>query len=406
MTPDERLERYAELAVRVGANVQAGQRVAVRCLVEHAPVARAVARQAFRAGAATVEVHYGDRHVRGAHVESGPVETLGRTPPHLLDWVRSWGDGQTAVVLLTGDPDPELFAELDQRRVGLSQPLDFREAWSPNVAERRCNWTIVSAPNEGWAQTVFGEPDVERLWTAVATATRLDEDDPVAAWRAHGERLKARAAALNECGFDAIRFRGPGTDLTVGLMRASRWMAAGFTTRTGIDHVPNMPTEEVFTSPDWRRTEGRVRSTYPLSVGGTIVRDLEMRFERGKVVETSASSGLEVVERQLDSDGQSRFLGEVALVDGDSAVKRSGLVFSNTLFDENASCHIAYGNGLRMAVEGADGLDREALLELGVNVAAVHTDFMIGGSEVEVDGLGADGAATPLLRDEVWLLDS
>jgi aminopeptidase len=183
-------------------------------------------------------------------------------------------------------------------------------------------------------------------------------------------------------------------------------MSATFTTRGGIEHVPNMPTEEVFTSPDWRRTEGRVRSTYPLSVGGTIVRDLEARFEGGRIVEARASAGLEVIERQLETDAQARYLGEVALVDGGSAVKRSGLVFSDTLFDENASCHIAYGNGLPMAVDGADGLSGEEQLELGVNVSTAHTDFMIGSADVEVDGLTADGEAVPLLRGEVWQLDA
>jgi aminopeptidase len=406
MTPEERLERYAELTVRVGANVQQGQNVAIVCQVEHVPIARAITRQAFRAGAKTVEVYYGDRHVRRAHIELGPEETLGRTPEYFLGWIRSWGDGETAVLMLAGDPAPELFAGLDQDRVARSEPLDYRAAWVPNVAERRCNWTIVSAPNEGWARTVFGEPDLERLWQAVGTATRLDEDDPVEAWRAHAAMLKARAAALNERKLDAVRFRGPGTDLVVGLMPASTWMSATFTTRGGIEHVPNMPTEEVFTSPDWRRTEGRVRSTYPLSVGGTIVRDLEARFEGGRIVEARASAGLEVIERQLETDAQARYLGEVALVDGGSAVKRSGLVFSDTLFDENASCHIAYGNGLPMAVDGADGLSGEEQLELGVNVSTAHTDFMIGSADVEVDGLTADGEAVPLLRGEVWQLDA
>jgi aminopeptidase len=267
------------------------------------------------------------------------------------------------------------------------------------------NWTIVAAPTEGWARSVFGEPDLERLWRAVATATRLDDRDPVAAWCEHVATLKKRAAALNERSLDAVRFRGPGTDLTVGLMSASRWLCATFETRDGIEHLPNMPTEEVFTSPDWRRAEGTVRSTYPLAVGGTIVHDLEVRFEGGRIVEVGASEGREVIEHQLATDEQARFLGEVALVDGSSAVKRTGLVFQDTLFDENATCHIAYGNGLPMAVEGADGKDGEEMLELGVNVSGAHTDFMIGGPEVEVDGLTASGEAVPILRGDAWQLD-
>ena len=405
MTPAERLQRYAELAVRVGANVQPGQPVGVWAAVEHVEVARAVAREAYRAGAGAVHVEYGDRHIRRAAIEHGPEEELGKTPEHVLDWIRGLADGGWAFIQLAGDPDPTLLSDLDPELVGKSEPLDFRRAWIPHVVQRAVNWTIVAAPTEGWARSVFGEPDLERLWRAVATATRLDDHDPVAAWREHVATLKKRAAALNERSLDAVRFRGAGTDLTVGLMSASRWLCATFETRDGIEHLPNMPTEEVFTSPDWRRTEGTARSTYPLAVGGTIVRDLEVRFEGGRIVEVGAAEGREVIEHQLATDEQARFLGEVALVDGSSAVKRTGLVFKDTLFDENATCHIAYGNGLPMAVEGADGKDGEEMLELGVNVSGAHTDFMIGGPEVEVDGLTASGEAVPILRGDAWQLD-
>jgi aminopeptidase len=401
---DERLRRYAELAVRVGANVQAGQPVGIWALVEHAPVARAVASEAYRAGASAVHVEYNDRYVRRAAIEYAPEESLGKTPEHVLDWIRSFADTNTAFIQLTGDPNPNVFAGLDAERVGRSDATDVRVAWVPHVANRAVNWTIVSAPTEGWSETVFGERDLERLWDAVATATRLDQPDPVAAWNEHVARLKARAAGLNERGFDAIRFRGPGTDLTVGLLAGSRFLCATFETRAGLEHLPNIPTEEVFTSPDWRRAEGRVHSTYPLAIAGVIIRDLEVTFENGRIVSATSSSGQEVIERQLATDDQARFLGEVALVDGTSAVKRTGLVFQDTLFDENATCHIAFGNGLPMCVDGADGKAGDEMLELGVNVSGAHTDFMIGGPEVEVDGLTASGEAVPIIRDDVWQL--
>jgi aminopeptidase len=406
MPSDELLDRYAELAVRVGANVQQGQDVVVYCLVEQAEVARAVARAAYRAGARHVQSWYRDLHFRRAAIEHGPEEELGWSAPHQLEWVRSWAESKPALIQLTGSPDPRLFAGLDPKLVAKSEPREIRAAWLQLVSERRLNWTIVSAPNEGWAREAIGESDVGRLWEAVAVATRLDDPDPVAAWQQHTARLKGRAAALNERAFTEIRFRGPGTDLSVGLLPRSRWMCATFVTENGIEHIPNLPTEEVFTSPDWRRAEGTVRATYPLVVPGpaALVTGLEARFEGGKLVEVSAEEGADIVRGQLETDEQAPFLGEIALVDGSSRVKRTGLVFKDTLFDENATCHLAYGNGLPMAVEGADGSSPDELLELGVNVSGTHTDFMVGGAEVEVDGSTADGTTVPIIRDDVFQL--
>ena len=407
MTPEERLERYADLVVQVGANVQPGQEVVLMYQIEHLGVARAVARAALRAGARRVVPYVTDLHLRKAAIELGPAEELGVSPPHLLDWARSWRETRPAIIQLTGNPEPHLFSGLDPVLVGKSEPRDLRELYLPLVTERVLNWVIVPAPNEGWAEVVFGERDVERLWEAVAIAMRLDEEDPVAAWRDHAARLQARAAALNERGFDAVRFHGPGTDLVVGLLDTSRWLCATFETNTGIEHLPNIPTEEVFTTPDWRRTTGVVRSTYPLVVPGVYARvdGLEVRFEDGKIVDVQADGdGADVIRTQLESDPRAPFLGEVALVDGSSRISQSGLVFYDTLFDENASCHIAYGSGLPMAVDGADGQGADALIAAGVNVSGTHTDFMIGGLEVEVDGLDAAGSPTPIIRDNAWVL--
>jgi aminopeptidase len=390
----KRLEQYAELAVRVGANVQPGQEVFIEPMVEHRELARALVRQAYEAGAAYVHVNYRDDHVRRARLELGPDSALTYSP----DWEikRTEAEAGNALIATMGKPEPQLLADLDGERIGRSIQVEIAEITQQHHREGSVNWCGIGAPNPGWAKQVYGEPDVERLWNDVAFCMRLDEPDPVDAWREHLARLDARAEALTALRPDALRYRGPGTDLTVGLLPAARWGSARFRTSGGIDYVANMPTEEIFTTPDCRRAEGTIRSSKPLSLNGQIVRGLELTFEDGRIVGVEAEEGAELVRSQLATNENADRLGELALVTNESRVGQSGTLFFDTLFDENATCHIAYGMGLPYSFDGE--------LDEGSNVCNIHIDFMVGGPELEVDAVLADGSVVPLIRNEEWQL--
>ena len=391
---DERLERYAELAIRLGANVEPGQTVFLGAMIEHAPLARALARAAYAAGARYVDVRYTDQHVRRAMIELGPDDALEHTPQWLK--TRMKATSGNALVATTGDPAPDLLADLPGERVGRARMRELNEIARELIESRAINWTGLACPNEGWATRIFGEPDLERLWEAVAFCTRLDEADPVAAWRTHIAKLEERAAQLNERTFDALRYRGPGTDFIVGLLPNARWMSASFRTAGGREYVPNMPTEEIFTTPDCRRAEGTIASTRPLALAGDVIRGLRFTVKDGRIVDVDADHGADVVRGELDSDERARYFGELALVDGASRVGQTGLTFFDTLYDENATCHIAYGFGVPETFDEEPGE--------GMNVATVHTDFMVGGPDVEIDALTASGEAVPIIRGEQWQL--
>jgi aminopeptidase len=396
------LTAYARLAVRVGVNVQPGQRLAINALVEHAPLVRAAAEQAYEAGASFVDVNYSDQHVRRSHIEHAPDETLGWSPPWLVKRLEDLGKDGGALLALTGNPEPELYADLDGGRVARSRMREAVEA-GLRLTGGLCNWSVVSFPNPGWAELVFGEPDVDRLWAAVASAVRLDEVDPVAAWREHILRLGTRATALNGHRFDALRYRGPGTDLTIGLLPESRWHAAEDKS-LGIKHVANMPTEEVFTTPDARRTEGTVTATYPLQLSGHIIRGLRVRFDGGRAVEINADEGEEFIRAHVASDEGAARIGEAALVDRTSRVGQSGLIYFDTLFDENAASHIALGAGITQCVEGAGGRSDAEQAAMGLNKSSLHTDFMIGSPDVNVWGVTGAGDEVPILQSGDWVL--
>jgi aminopeptidase len=330
-------------------------------------------------------------------------DSLGYTPGWWDRHIEDMTERRGAHIVIWGDPDPDLLTDIDPARAGrdsmpITGPLHAMHGGG------EVNWTFVPGPTRGAARRILGTEDVDALWEVLAPILRLDADDPEAAWREHVARLRGRAAALDERGFEALRFRGPGTDLRVGLLAGAHWFAAGFETTWGREMIANMPTEEVFTTPDNRMAEGTVAATRPFQlIGGSTVEGLRLRFEGGRVVDVDAEQGADAVRARLETDPGAVRLGEVALVDGTSPVGRSGLVFNDILFDENATCHIALGNGYAFTVPDlpADPAGRAAR---GFNVSAVHQDLMIGGPEVEVDGLHGAANATPILRDDVWVL--
>lgn len=398
----ERLARYAEFAVRVGANVQEGQKLFVRGEPEHAALVRAVAEAGWRAGAGDVQAIYPDEYVRRLHALHAPEELLDRTPDGLDVTWRALENA--ALVFIIGDADPSLLGDVDPERAAQAEPRTLREIAIDQTSRLAIAWTIVACPTPGWAAELFGEPDVERLWGEIEAVARLDTPDPVAAWQEHLGTLARRARSLDERRFDMLHFRGPGTDLRVGLLPNARWDTAESKTSWGQPHVTNLPTEEVYTTPDRLRTEGVVRTTMPLHWYGSVANEITLRFEQGRVVEAGAATGAEFVRSKLDTDEGARYLGEVALVDVDSAVGRRGLLFRNSLLDENAASHVALGGGYTDPVEGAVTMTPEERQAAGINQSTIHIDVMIGGPEVDVDGLGADGVATPVLRQGVWVL--
>jgi aminopeptidase len=400
----ELLDRYGDVIVRVGCNLQPGQPLFVYTNVENVAVARAVAEAGWKAGAGDVQMLFYDDYEKYLLAKYGSDEKLNRSNEARLGFLRAEYDAQAASVNIMGDLAPRFFANADEERLARTRPLEVRKLINRTTNELKEAWCVVGGPERSWAERVFGEPDVDRLFEEIAAACRLHDPDPVASWKEHLDALETRRTLLDQRRFDRLHFRGPGTDLTVGLMEQSRWMGGYSETAWGQVFCANVPTEEVFTTPHRLRVDGTVRGTRAVAYDeGVVVDGIELRFEGGRIVEARAEVGEEFLRRHIAQyDGADR-LGEVALVAG-SRIAQRGLLFYNTLYDENAASHIAYGMGYVEPVEGGTELDREAQTELGINDSSVHQDFPIGGADVEVDGIDRHGERVPVVRGDEWIL--
>ena len=388
----------ADLTVRFGANLQPGQIMGISSQPGKEELTRAIADAAYANGAKFVDLFVFDYHLKRSRALNADPDTLQFVPPWYGQRVRALGELRSALVSLSGPVEPHLLDDVPPELIGKDILPRIRESIEV-VNNRTANWTVVPSPTQGWAELVYPQLDSEavlpKLWEEIAYVTRLDTRDPVAAWIERMDTLETVAEKLDAMGLDRLRFDGPGTDLSVGVFPSSRWLCARLETVEGIVHAPNLPTEEVFTTPDPERVQGTVTSTKPLFVSGTVISGLRVRFEGGRAVEIDANEGADVLRTMCQHDEGAARLGEVALVDRDSRIGRLGTVFFDTLLDENAASHIALGQALDFAIDDSGDRDRS-------NSSELHTDFMIGSDEVAVTGVLRDGTEVPLLRGGAW----
>ena len=402
-----KLDRLAEVAVQVGLQLQPGQDLFLTAPVTALPLVRRIAEHAYKAGAGLVTTLLSDEEITLARYRNAPDASFDRAASWLYEGIGKAFDNNTARLAVVGD-NPMLLAGEDPAKVARASKANS-VAYQPaleKIAGFDINWNIVAYPGPSWAKLVFPDDEenvaVSKLADAIFAASRVDGSDPVGAWARHNAALQSRTAWLNGQRFAALHFSGPGTDLTIGLADGHEWQGGSSTAKNGITCNPNIPTEEVFTTPHARRVSGRVSSTKPLSYQGTLIDNIAVRFEEGRIVEAKASKGEEVLNKVLDTDEGARRLGEVALVPHSSPISKSGLLFYNTLFDENAACHIALGQCYSKCFLDGGKLSAEQIAAQGGNKSFIHIDWMIGSDKIDIDGVHADGRRVPVFRKGEW----
>ncbi|KQQ38465.1 peptidase M29 [Rhizobium sp. Leaf306] len=403
----QKLEKLAEVAVKVGLGLAKNQDLVITAPIAALPLVRFLTRHAYKAGAGLVTTFYSDEETTLARYEFAPDASFDKASDWLYEGMAKAYANGAARLAISGD-NPMMLSEQDPAKVARANKANSM-AYKPaleKIANFDINWNIISYPNPAWARQVFPdvaeEVAVRKLADAIFAASRVDLDDPVAAWASHNANLKKRSTWLNGERFSALHFTGPGTDLTVGLADGHEWHGGASVAKNGITCNPNIPTEEVFTTPHALKVEGYVSSTKPLSHQGTLIDDIRVKFEGGRIVEASAAKGGEVLSRVLDTDAGARRLGEVALVPHSSPISASGILFYNTLFDENASCHIALGQCYSKCFLDGASLTPEQIRTQGGNSSLIHIDWMIGSDKVDIDGIRADGSKVPVMRAGEW----
>jgi len=403
-------EKYATLALKTGVNLQQGQALMMNASIEGADFAKVVAKKAYEMGAKDVHINWADDELTLLKYTYAPDEVLKNFPEWRVMLQDSYAEDGAAVLSIRST-DPDLLKNIDPQRVAMAQKAagEALKNFRSYTMNDRIAWSIISIPSAAWAQKIFPdqteEEAIENLWDAIVKIVRVDQEDPVQAWKDHNETLKQAREVLNKRNYKKLHFKAPGTDLELELPEGHIWKGGSAHTEGGVEFNPNMPTEEVFSMPHKYGVNGTVSSTKPLNYGGSVIDNFTLTFKDGKVIDFKAEQGEDVLNHLLDSDEGARHLGEVALVPHESPVSQSGLIFYNTLFDENASCHIALGKAYPTNIKNGSSMNEEELDQHGVNDSLVHVDFMIGSEELDIDGVKEDGTTEPVFRNGTWAID-
>lgn len=401
------LEKYAELAVKVGVNIQQGQTLVVNTTLDAAEFVRVVVKKAYEAGAGNVVVNWNDDVVSKTKYDLAPDEAFNEYPVWRAKETEDLAENGAAFMSIVSS-SPDLLKGVNPERISSFQKAAGKalSKYRKYIQSDKVSWTVIAAPSAAWAAKVFPEAPAEeqvgKLWDAIFKATRVDNENPVDAWKKHDETLHEKANYLNDKRYHKLVYKAPGTDLTIELPEGHIWIGAGSINENGKEFMANMPTEEVFTVPLKTGVNGVVSSTKPLSYGGNIIDRFSLTFENGRIVDVKAEEGEDILKRLVDTDEGSHYLGEVALVPFNSPISQSNTLFFNTLFDENASNHLAIGSAYAFCIEGGKKMSSEELEKNGLNESITHVDFMIGSAEMNIEGVTADGKTEAIFRNGNW----